>query len=207
MLSFVCIRRSGTCKVSRHTPGAPAWHALMIQQHLRLQRLQHGRGDSTFCYAGQLTGCTAVHPAAQTTPNPALMAAAGPCAIRPEDRPFLLFPLASAHSSNQPDGSLLIGLMHDHIGHHLTRCVAASQLPSCSAAAHASIPAARAASKTLPTACVPSTVVCQTASSDASSDDVARHGSACGDHVAHLTALPIMSCLQPGGDSAHYCHM
>ena len=42
---------------------------------------------------------------------------------------------------------------------HLTRCAAASQLPSCSAIAHADASAARIAANSSPTALMPSTLL------------------------------------------------
>ena len=76
---------------------------------------------------------------------------------------------------------------------HLTRCTAASQLPSRSTAAHVGTSAARTAARISPVALVASIVVCQELTSAAVYSEVARHGNACRDYqtqgVIVLTAL------------------
>ena len=169
----------------RDPPAAPAWHALLRRQHLHLQP---PRCRSVCClrrrrpHPSQLQGCAPPFVAQQVVEQ-AQSVAADPCIANhgsvSEMQPaegtnqhaaIAIYVIESTHrqqgaSPNQPES-------------HLTRCAAASQLPSRSTAARAGLSAARRAARTSAVAVLPARVT-RHDSRLPFSVGVAAHGSTC----------------------------
>src|SRR6476646_6235860 len=86
---------SSQCRQSQHlhgTPAAPAWRALLQQQHRHLLPLRRRRlscvGSVVCCLRGCLPAhpepCAAAPPAPQATLDPVAVAAAGPGVVKPK---------------------------------------------------------------------------------------------------------------------------
>ena len=195
-------------------PAAPELRALLQRRHRNLDLLCRClwcrgwlRRCLVDCRPAPRTPCTALPPVAQPTQKRSPEAAAGPC-LTAQGTVHCLAPsaclmdcaTAAVRGSTQHGSPPGVGRFISEV--YLTRCTAASLLPSRCTASHVGTSATRTAARMSPIALIASKVVCQDVISSAGSIGVARHGSACsqtsGDTVSLASERQAHSWHQTG---------